>query len=178
MTLAHRGARAAWRAGAGAADRADSCMIGGLAAGRSVRDQPMKTTDSGAIPKVFLSFSTEHQRLVEAFRDQAKHRDSGLLFRDYSIKEPVPGAWRREAERLIRDSAVTICLVGDSTWRSKPVDWEIRKSAELGKRVLAVYLQSNAVRTPPALLELGVTPLPWDVGAIVNRLHDEGGTVG
>ena len=170
MTLAHRGARAAWRAGAGAVDRADSCMIGGLAAGRSVRDQPMKTNDSGAIPKVFLSFSTEHQGLVEAFRDQAKHRDSGLLFRDYSIKEPVPGAWRREAERLIRDSAVTICLVGDSTWRSKPVDWEIRKSDELGKKLIAVRLDPDVRRHPRALRELGVAVVPWDIAAIMREL--------
>ena len=129
-------------------------------------------SDSPAIPRVFLSFSMEHKPLVELFRDQARYSRSDLIFRDYSIKKPVKGAWKKYAERLIRKSSVTICLVGKDTWRSEPVNWEVRKSADLGKRILAVYLQSSAVRTPPALVEIGVTPIPWDVGAIVDSLFD------
>lgn len=115
----------------------------------------------------------EHKPLVEMFRDQARDSHSALIFRDYSIKEPVKGAWKKYAERLIRESSVTICLVGENTWRSEPVNWEVRKSADLGKRILAVYLQSSAVRTPPALVEIGVKPMPWDVGSIVDRLDNE-----
>ena len=126
----------------------------------------MKMTDSSAIPRVFLSFSMEHKPLVELFRHQATGNRCGLVFRDYSIKEPVEGAWKIHAERLIRESSVTICLVGEGTWRSEPVNWEIRKSAELGKKILAVYLESNAVRTPTALRELGATPMPWDIETI------------
>lgn len=129
--------------------------------------------DSPVIPGVFLSFSIEHKPLVEKFRDQARDSDSALNFRDYSIKEPVRGAWRKYAERLIRESSVTICLVGESTWRSEPVNWEVRKSADLGKQILAVYLQSSAVRTPPALVDIGVKPMPWDVGKIVKSLNNE-----
>ena len=138
-----------------------------------LRYQPMKLTNSSAIPKVFLSFSMEHKPLVEQFRHQATEGPCGLVFRDYSIKEPVEGAWKTHAERLIRDSSVTICLVGERTWRSEPVNWEIRKSAELGKRILAVYLESNSVRTPTALLEVGSTPMPWDVETIVDSLYHE-----
>ena len=129
--------------------------------------------DSPAIPRVFLSFSTEHKSLVELFRDQARNSQSALVFRDYSIKQPVEGAWKRYAERLIRESNVTICLVGENTWRSEPVNWEVRKSADLGKRILAVYLQSTTVRTPPALVEIGITPIPWDVETILDSLYGE-----
>lgn len=68
---------------------------------------------------------------------------------------------------------MTICLVGENTWRSEPVNWEVRKSADLGKRILAVYLQSNAVRTPPALVEIGITPIPWEVDTIMKSLYGE-----
>ena len=129
--------------------------------------------DSPVIPSVFLSFSIEHKSLVEKFRDQARDSDSALTFRDYSIKEPVKGAWKKCAERLIRESSVTMCLVGENTWRSDPVNWEVRKSVDLGKRILAVYLQSSAVRTPPALVEIGVKPMPWDVGKLVESLNSE-----
>ena len=129
--------------------------------------------DSPVIPSVFLSFSIEHKPLVEMFRDQARDSDSALIFRDYSIKEPVRGAWKKYAERLIRESSVTICLVGENTWRREPVNWEVRKSADLGNRILAVYLQSSAVRTPPALVEIGVKSMPWDVETIVDSLDNE-----
>ena len=122
-------------------------------------------------PNVFLSFATEHKALVDLFRGQAKNRRSALTFRDYSIKEPIAGAWKSHAERLIRASTATLCLVGDTTWRSEPVNWEIRKSAELGKRVLAVYLQPGNRTGPAALSEISVTPMPWNVNAIVSELN-------
>ncbi len=133
----------------------------------------MEMTYSSAPPGVFLSFAMEHKPLVDLFRDQAQYGHSGLDFRDYSIKEPVEGAWKIHAERLIRASSVTICLVGESTWRSEPVNWEVRRSAELGRRVLAVYLESNAARSPAALVEIGVIPMPWDIKTIVAHLYNE-----
>ena len=133
----------------------------------------MKMTNSSAISRVFLCFSTIHKPLVERFRRQATDSRCGLVFRDYSIKEPVQGAWKIHAERLIRRSNVTICLVGENTWRSSPVNWEIRKSAELGKKILAVYLESNTVRLPTALREVEATPMPWNIEKIMHRLRDE-----
>lgn len=126
-------------------------------------------------PSLFLSFAVEDKPLVELFRGQALNRRSALTFRDYSIREPVDGAWKAHAERLIRASTATLCLVGASTWRSEPVDWEIRKSAQLDKRVLAVFLRAGAgtVRVPPALHDIGVTPMPWSIRAIERTLHGE-----
>lgn len=133
----------------------------------------MEMTYFSVPPRVFLSFAMEHKPLVDRFRDQVQNGDSGLVFRDYSIKEPVEGAWRIHAERLIRASSATICLIGENTWRSEPVNWEVRRSAELGRRVLAVYLQSEAVRSPASLEEIGVTPMPWNIKMIVAHLYDE-----
>ena len=124
-------------------------------------------------PSVFLSFAMEDKALVELFRGQARNRHSALTFRDYSIKEPLDGAWKRHAERLIRASTATLCLVGTSTWRSEPVDWEIRRSAQLDKRVLAVFLRAAAVRVPLALHDIGVAPIPWNVSAIERKLVGE-----
>lgn len=121
---------------------------------------------------IFLSFAMEHKNLVDRFRHQVKERSAILNLRDYSIKEPVEGAWKAHAEQRIRASAATICLVGDCTWQSEPVNWEVRKSAELHKRVLAVYLQPETRKVPAALSEIGVTPMPWNINAIVGELGD------
>ena len=120
---------------------------------------------------VFLSFATRHKALVDVLRGQAERSCSALTFRDYAIRQPTEGAWKREVERLIGASATTLCLVGHTTWQSEPVNWEIRRSAELGRRVVAVYLQPDPARIPEALTEMGVTPIPWDIRAIVSELH-------
>ncbi len=118
---------------------------------------------------VFLSFAMEDQRLANAFRVQATNSRSDLEFRDYSVKEAFEHAWKTNVERLIRMCSATVCLVGESTWRSDAVDWEIRKSNQLGKRLIAVRLGPD-VRLPTALGELGVTVVPWDIEAIMREL--------
>ena len=119
---------------------------------------------------VFLSFAMEDQQLANAFRAQAKNSRSDLEFRDYSVKEPFERAWKTNVERLIRRCSATACLVGRDTWRSDAVNWEIRKSARLGKQVIAVRLGPDIRRFPAALRELGITPVPWEIDAIMNEL--------
>ena len=112
--------------------------------------------------------------LVNVFRGQAANRQSVLVFHDYSIKEAFESTWKMKAERLIRACSVTICLIGKTTYRSKAVDWEIRRSAELGKTVMAVSIEPTAPRVPPALTELNVQPQPWDMERIIGELNDLG----
>jgi hypothetical protein len=104
----------------------------------------------------------EDKPLVELFRGQAKADNSNVEFRDYSVKEPFERAWKGKVEELIRQCSMTICLVGRDTWHSEAVNWEIRKSAELGKRVVAVYLDGSHVQLPPALSEVGIQVHQWE----------------
>lgn len=123
-------------------------------------------------PRVFLSFASEHKPLVDRFREEAAASPSGPCFRGSCLDEPVVN-WQRHAERLIRRSAATICLVGDSTWRSEPVNWEIRRAASFGKPVLAISLHSSEVRLPAALLDLGIHPVAFNPNSLPRDLsHD------
>ena len=120
--------------------------------------------------RVFLSFATEDQRLANAFRAQARSGRSDLELRDYSVRESFERAWKTNVERLIQRCSATICLVGESTWSSDAVDWEIRKSDELGKKLIAVRLDPGVRRHPRALRELGIAVVPWDIKAIMREL--------
>ena len=119
---------------------------------------------------VFLSFTTEDKELADLFRRQAHNRQSALVFRDYSIKEEFEHAWQTNAERIIRSCSVTICLIGKATYQSKAVDWEVRKSAELGKCVIAVSPEPTKSIVPPAIAALNVKLLPWDMERIVGEM--------
>ena len=126
--------------------------------------------DHPVAQSVFLSFATEDQLLADAFRAQAVSSRSDLVFRDYSVRESFESSWKTKVERLLQVCSVTICLVGKATYKSDAVNWEVRKSAELGNQVIAVWLGADLQRFPAALEELGVTPVPWDFDAIMPKL--------
>ena len=123
---------------------------------------------------VFLSFTMEDRDLVKLFRGQAESKHSSLVFHDYPVKEVFEYAWKANVERLIRSCSVMICLIGETTHQSKAVDWEVRKSAELGKQILAVAIESPTPTVPPSLAELNVGSLPWDMDRIVGELDGIG----
>lgn len=123
---------------------------------------------------VFLSFTTEDKEVADLFRSQMENRQPDVAFRDYSIKEAFEQAWKTNAERLIRACSATICLIGKTTHRSRAVDWEVRKSVELGKPVMAVSIEPVRPLAPPALTELTLRPLSWDMERIAGELSGVG----
>ncbi len=132
------------------------------------RDNPGALRDSA--PDLFLSFAGEHKTLVDPFRAHAQTRLSMLSFYDCAAANSDDDGWQYHVEQLIRACTATLCLVGRSTHNSAPVDWEIRKSVDLGKPVLAVCLEPTDM-LPAALSEIGVAPLPLRVAALVDALR-------
>lgn len=126
--------------------------------------------------RVFLSFVEEDLDLVNLFRGQAKNKNSDLEFSDYSVKEPYDSTnaayIRSKIRERIRAASVTICLIGEATYKSRWVDWEIRTSAEEGNGVFGVRLHSSATKdiSPKALTDLKATVYNWDVDAIVRAI--------
>ncbi len=123
----------------------------------------------------FLSFVEEDLNLVNLFRGQAKSEHSDLAFADYSIKEPFDS---RNADYIARGiteqlrlASVTVCLYGPSTYTSKWVNWELRKSVELGKPIMGVCLNgAGRVLYYPAALE-GMPRVNWNVQDIVRTMR-------
>ncbi len=123
---------------------------------------------------VFLSFVVEDLDDANLFRGQAKNRNSELEFDDYSVKVPFNSTnaayIRSKITEKIRAASVTICLIGTTTKSSSWVDWEIRKSKELGNRILGVRVDSDAGKnpTPKALVDVGAKVVNWRIDDIVK----------
>ena len=129
--------------------------------------------------RVFLSFVQEDLNLVNLFRGQAKNRDSELEFHDYSIKVPFNSINEKYIGNgiasQIRLCTMTLCLYGPTTYTSKWVDWEIKKTKELGKPVIGVYLYSdNSIKYYPAALE-GCPRVGWNIPSIVASMEAAAG---
>jgi hypothetical protein len=126
--------------------------------------------------RAFLSFVEEDLNLVNLFRGQAKNQRFDLEFDDYSIKVPFDS---RNVEYIgsgisaqIKLATLTICLYGPTTYRSDWVDWELKKTLQMGKPLLGVYLYSDGrIKYYPAPLE-SWPRLPWDIPRIVSTMQD------
>ncbi|WP_298743945.1 TIR domain-containing protein [uncultured Microbacterium sp.] len=119
---------------------------------------------------IFLSFVEEDLALVRLFRGQARNKKSALEFDDYSVKVPYNSTnaayIRSQIGTKIRAASVTIVLIGDDTYKSEWVAWEIAKSGELGKTVIGVRLKAS-VTIPAALTTARAQIIGWDIDAIV-----------
>ena len=115
---------------------------------------------------VFLSFSSDDIDEVNLLRAHAKNEKSDIDFIDRSVRKPFDSEQdeylkRRIAER-INQASKTIVYVSDSSARSEWVDWEIRKSLELGKEVIAVHKgEKPPSRLPKAVKENKIKVVSW-----------------
>ena len=126
----------------------------------------------------FLSFVEEDLNLVNLFRGQAKSQHTDLEFADYSIKQPFNSSNANYIARSItsqlRLASLTVCLYGPTTYTSKWVDWELRKSMELGKPIMGVNLYGDGkVAYYPAALE-GKPRVGWNIQEIVGTMRHLG----
>ena len=125
---------------------------------------------------VFLSFVEEDLNLVNLFRGQAKNENNDLEFYDYSVKEPFDSDnadyIKQKIRNLIEKVSVTLCLIGETTYKSKWVDWEIRTSAALGKGLVGVRLHSSSEDiVPQSLKDNKAEVVDWNIKEIVQAIE-------
>jgi hypothetical protein len=124
---------------------------------------------------LFISFAHEDMAQVNLLRGQAKNASSELEFNDWSLQEPFDSSRaeyiKQGIRERIRQSSATLVFVSTVTHASRWVDWEIRESLRLGKHVIAMYSGDKPPQPlPRALVEHGITPVPWSHEAIMNAL--------
>jgi hypothetical protein len=142
---------------------------GSLGDTRSLEQRAKEILRQGSTGRVnlFISFAEEDLAEVNLLRGQAKNDSTPLEFNDRSVQEPYDSDRadyiRQRITERIRQCSTTVVYLSPDAAKSKWVDWEVRKSVELGKRVLAVH-KGDAPATgsiPPCVTELRIKVLPW-----------------
>ncbi|KII15430.1 TIR domain-containing protein [Phaeobacter sp. S60] len=115
---------------------------------------------------VFISFATEDINEVNLLRAQAKNENSDIEFNDHSVRAPYNSERaeyiRQKITERINRSSVTVVYVSDKTAESRWVGWEVQKSLELGKKVVAVHAGDRFTgRQPSWLTKNGIKMVPW-----------------
>lgn len=116
---------------------------------------------------VFISFDYEDANEVNLLRGQAKNDNSEIEFNDWSVKDAFDSQnanyIKRQITERILQSSMTVVYVSDKTSKSKWVNWEVTKSLELGKRVIAVYKKNTCPKELPSAIKgnSSIKVIPW-----------------
>jgi len=120
----------------------------------------------GGKRNVFISFAAEDMDEVNLLRAHAKNENSDIEFNDHSVREPYDSERaeyikRKIGERIVR-SSITLVYLSENTTQSRWVAWEVQKSLELGKKVIAVHSGENFKgRQPNWLVDNKIKIVSW-----------------
>ena len=132
----------------------------------SALEQKAREALAGGKRNVFISFATEDMNEVNLLRAQAKNENNDIEFNDHSVRAPYDSERaeyiRQKITERINRSSVTVVYVSDKTADSRWVGWEVQRSLELGKKVVAVHAGDRFTgRKPSWLAEHGIKMVPW-----------------
>lgn len=119
---------------------------------------------------VFISFAYEDIDEVNLLRGQSKNELSEIAFNDWSVPEAFDSTNADYIKSQITDrinrSSMTVVYLSSDTPNSRWVNWEVEKSLELGKRVVAVHAGDKPpMRLPEFVERHQIKVLPWsDLG--------------
>ena len=111
--------------------------------------------------RVFISYDyTNDKNYKNLLLAWDKDEDLDFSFYDMSVEVSVDSSdaavIKRDISARIGDSSHFLCLVGRYTYKSRWVDWEIKKAVELKKKIVAVQVEKNTT-TPNALYGVGTS---------------------
>ena len=132
------------------------------------------------IKNVFVSHHHKDADKIEAFKNLIGRH--GIDMRDSSIYESKLKNNAKNEQYIkqelikpqMRWAGTVAVLIGKDTAKSDYVNWEIKTAAEMGKRIVGVYLQgAKEEDIPPALYEYGHCLVGWNGEKIVRAIDGE-----
>lgn len=136
----------------------------------------IKEAESAQSRNVFISFAYEDMDEVNLLRGQAKNDNSELEFSDYSVKKAYNSEdsdyIKRKICEKIEKASVTMVYLSKESMKSPWVKWEIEKSKEMGKGVIAVYKGDTAPSGIPSYIKDSANSIvQWNHDSIMGAVN-------
>lgn len=114
-------------------------------------------------PSAFLAEDLDEVNLLRA---HAKNENSDIEFNDHCVRAPYDSDRadyiKRRIEERISRASYTLVYLSDHVAQSSWVTWEVQRSKELGKKVIAVHAGTSFEGTRPTWLDDGgVKVVAW-----------------
>lgn len=115
--------------------------------------------DSLRSKRVFVSYKydedSKYKNLLIAWSKNHKFEvEFDDVSSDISIDSRVESEIKAGILPHIEDADIFLCIVGEKTYRSKMVPWEIERAVTMGKKIVAVKISKDN-KTPDALKSVG-----------------------
>ncbi len=75
---------------------------------------------------------------------------------DVSVNSTDAAYIKRVIKERIGNCSHFLCLIGEETWKSEWVTWEIEKAVEMGRSIVAVKID-NSYMSPTAIYGIGAS---------------------
>ena len=123
---------------------------------------------------VFLSFSTDDHGSASLFDQEMSTAFGKLQLLGQPWTSMYERDWQSRCNEKLQGCAFLICLIGETTYRSTAVAWEIGRTLELAKPVLPILLHEHTERLPPVLRGNSISPYTgedfWTHSNIFSRI--------
>lgn len=115
---------------------------------------------------VFLAHQHDDRSQVRGFILLRWNINVNFYFFDRSLVDPVNSTDEAYIRRCIRDqmygTSVTVVLIGNKTYQSQWVAWEIEESVDKGNGLVGVKLKGKNSATVPSFLRIyGAEVITW-----------------
>lgn len=120
-------------------------------------------------PRAFISFEMEDKWARDFLVQQAKDKKNDIAFYDYSVKDPFDSKWKTECKARIAKTKGTIVLVGETTYKSDAVLWEIAETIRQDHYIFGIQINKDKTYTIPNGLP-SKNVIRWDFDQIVKWL--------
>lgn len=149
-------------------------MGGGSGSGRSslgniksLEEKARIELDKGVRRNTFLSFDSDDMNEVNLLRAHAKNEKSEIEFIDRSVKEAINSDRdeyvKQKITERIRQCTQTVVYITETTHSSDWVKWEVEKSLQLGKGVIAVHKGDvPPSKIPSCIKDNGIKVVSWN----------------
>jgi len=122
-----------------------------------------------ANPRAFISFEMEDVRYRNFLVQQAKDKKNDISFYDYSVQDPFDSKWKTECKKRIAATKGTIVMIGETTWKSEAVLWEIAETIRQDHYIFGIQVNRDKTHTIPKGLPSN-NVIRWDFDQIIKWL--------
>ena len=111
----------------------------------------------------FLSFSSDDHCSASVFDQKISAAFGNLELLGQPLISTYDKDWQRRCNEKLQDCAFLICLIGETTYTSAPVAWEVGRAVELAKPVLPLVLHACTERLMAILRQNSIVPYSADM---------------
>jgi hypothetical protein len=120
--------------------------------------------------RAFISFEMEDRWARDFLIEQTRNRRNDIEFVDYSVHEPLDEMWKMNCRQRIARTKGTIVLIGETSWKSEAVLWEIAETKRQVHYMFGIQIHSDQTHHIPNGLT-SAQIIRWNFDALVRELN-------